>query len=125
MKEAITAKPVAHRTAREKRQTAARTATWRERKAGELIEVRDLDKTISEALAMHARSLAPKEQKALLKAILSLGVDGLAFQGHDRQNARNRLVDRLGYWCGSASTSGTVRAALDRKGLREKPAVAA
>lgn len=126
MKKSITSPTAVHRTAKEKRATAARTASWRERKASELIEVRDLDKTLSEALAMHARSLPPTEQRALLAVIVALAVDGLAFQGHDRSNARNRLIDRLEHWCGSQVTSGSVRAALDRKALRlTKPPVAA
>ena len=125
MKKSSTTEKV-HRTAKEKRATAARTASWRERKANELIEVRELDKCLSEAIAIHARSMTPAAQKAFLAQIICLAQDGLVFQGHAKANARNRLVDRLSYWLGSEVTSGSVRAAIDRKALTlTKPTVAA
>lgn len=115
MKKAITPPATVHRTAKERRATAARTATWRERNAAARLEVRDLDKVICEAVTMHARAMPEAQQRAFLATIIALAVDGLAYQGHDAAVARSRLVDRLAYWCGTELTSGTVRAALDRK----------
>jgi hypothetical protein len=115
MKKSSTVERVVHRSAKERRATAARTASWRERNAAARLEVRDLDKTICEAVTMHARSLPEAQQRAFLAKIIALSVDGLAYQGHDPAVARSRLVDRMAYWCGTELTTGTVRAVLDRK----------
>lgn len=101
------------RTATEKRQAAARTAAWRERK--KVLEVRDLDRVLSEAVAIYARSLVPADQKKFLATIVDLAAGGLEYQGHDAGIARNRTIDRLAHWVGNDLNSGCVRAVVDRK----------
>lgn len=113
MKDAITPAKAPPRTSKEKRAAAARTAAWRERKS--VIEVRDVDKTVCEALAIHARALPASEHRALLAEIISLATTGLAYQGHDRAVARGRIVDRLEHWVQNGITNGTVRAVVDRE----------
>ncbi|WP_156420012.1 hypothetical protein [Aureimonas sp. N4] len=72
-----------------------------------------------EAISIYARTLPPEQATAFLATMVDLAAAGLEFRGYGPNSSRKRAALRLAGWVSPTPTSGSVRAAVDRKAIRE------
>lgn len=99
------------RLKRERDQAAIRAARYRERRA-KRPDVRAVDKSLSEAIAVYSRTLPPAASTAFVKTMVRLAAAGLELKGYGANSSTTRTAKRLQTWTSSVPHSGSVRAAV-------------